>query len=559
MAGTRFTTVTKQGRRKDVTTYGTMDSDSSSEAQAPGSYQEAGKPTSKRYRCILYTMIVLIISLALIWILSSLEDQREVTRASLLASMPHHRRPKQDPQYLWMIEHDSNAQDTSLATRRSLYAQDEVTTMTSNACASTMDTSTWILDRASYADLYLGDIFQDPGLYNAVLEADLILCEHAEFGGVPTSQSAQCRLVGNSYFSRSASRSWWPSLKAFDVAVDFSLAIRPPFQGNHRVKPCTCQATDTDTADINVTVNMSSLSLSVECSKLLAFNSKASFPRENRNAHIFAERGDAMIGAGAPGFYVIPDRRLLEYENDRKRVPFRDSIKDDTQGSSYTPHVATKAVGTPAIPDRRVACMSHGISRRYDGADPHPVSDPLLGLWVALGMLGFLSGFALAAKLTRHYFERRARLGVARAPVIVEASVDELDTRPRYVRFLQTVQVMSTWGNWVADRLNPKKSQATEGNEADGPRKLQKTKGTRFEDVTDLRPQVMPPAHIERSIDESFGIEPRPEQGIDDNMDQGSAEHIEGISTAQEHRSRNAATRRSNRSTSGSDGHAENV
>ncbi|KAL8650524.1 MAG: hypothetical protein Q9226_005108 [Calogaya cf. arnoldii] len=132
MAGTRFTTVTKQGRRKDVTTYGTMDSDSSSEAEAPGSYHEAGKPTSKRYRCILYTMIVLIISLALIWILSSLENQSEVTRASLLASMPHHRRPKQVPRYLWMIEHDSNAHNTSLATRRSLYAQDEVTTKSSD-------------------------------------------------------------------------------------------------------------------------------------------------------------------------------------------------------------------------------------------------------------------------------------------------------------------------------------------------------------------------------------------------------------------------------------------
>ncbi|KAL8650525.1 MAG: hypothetical protein Q9226_005109 [Calogaya cf. arnoldii] len=447
-----------------------------------------------------------------------------------------------------------------------------------------MDTSTWILDRASYADLYLDDIFQDPDFYNAVLEADLILCEHAEFGGVPTSQSAQCRLVGNSYFSRSASRSWRPSLQAFDVAVDFSLAIRPPFQGNHRVKPCTCQATDTGTADINVTVNMSSLSLSVECPKLLVFNSKDSFIRENRNAHISAESGDAMIGAIAPGFYIIPHRHLPEYQNDRKRLPFGDSIKEDTQSSSYTPQVATKAMRTPAIPDRRVACTlsrlwarychghprrwdlavqstgtSHGISRRYDGPDPDPLEHPFLGLWVALGMLAFFSGLALAAKLIRRYLERRARLGVARAPVIVEASADELDTRSRYVRLLQTVQVMSTWGNWGADRLKQKKSQAIEGNEADGPRKLQKTKGTRFEDVTDLRPQVTPPADIERSIDESFGIEQRPEKGIDDNMDQGSAEHIEGISTAQEHRSRNAATRRSNRSTSVSDGYEENV
>lgn len=132
MAGKRFTTVTKQGRRKDVTNYGTMDSDSLSGAESSGSHQEAGKRTSKRHRCIFYTTIVLFISFGLLWILSSLNNQDETTVGSLLPPMLYHRRPGKDPQYLWVVEHDSNAYNTSLATRRSLYAQDKLTTKTSD-------------------------------------------------------------------------------------------------------------------------------------------------------------------------------------------------------------------------------------------------------------------------------------------------------------------------------------------------------------------------------------------------------------------------------------------
>lgn len=460
-----------------------------------------------------------------------------------------------------------------------------------------MDTRTWILDRASYADMYLDDIFQDPGFYSAVLEADLIFCEQAGFAGVPTSRSAQCRLVGNSYFSRSASRSWWPLLKAFDVAVDFNLAIRPQFQGKQRVIPCTCQATNTGTADITVTVHKSSFSLSLECSNLSALIPEGSVLRENEHAPLSAGRGGyAMIGATAPGFYVIPDLPLPEHQSDRKRIQSGDSIKNKaTQSSSYTPESATKAMGIPESPDRHVACTlsralwarychgnprrwhaavlsmskSHGIIRRAPAAtDPDPPKHPLAGLFVALGMLVLFSGLALAGALIRRHLEKRARLGVARAASLEElwaASADELDTRPRYVRLLQRIQIVFAWADWVADRFNQKQSQAIELNkvkEGGGPRKLQKTKGTRFEDPTDLRPQVMPPASeipIGRPIDQSFDIEKRPDDRIGDNMDQGSAEYMEGISTAQEHRSRNAAIRRSNRSTGVPDGHEENL
>ncbi|KAI4249961.1 MAG: hypothetical protein L6R42_008839 [Xanthoria sp. 1 TBL-2021] len=249
-----------------------------------------------------------------------------------------------------------------------------------------------------------------------------------------------------------------------------------------------------------------------------------------------------MIGATAPGFYVIPDLPLPEHQSDRKRIQSGDSIKNKaTQSSSYTPESATKAMGIPESPDRHVA---------------------------SLGMLVLFSGLALAGALIRRHLEKRARLGVARAASLEElgaASADELDTRPRYVRLLQRIQIVFAWADWVADRFNQKQPQAFELNkvkEGGGPRKLQKTKGTRFEDPTDLLPQVMPPASeipIGRPIDQSFDIEKRPDDRIGDNMDQGSAEYMEGISTAQEHRSRNAAIRRSNRSTGVPDGHEENL
>lgn len=453
-----------------------------------------------------------------------------------------------------------------------------------------MNIWTWILDQPSYADLYLDDISPDPGWYSAVLETDLTICQQAEFVCVHASRSAQCQPVGNSYFSRSASRSSWPMSKPFEVVTDSSLAIAPRVQGKQSVKRCMCRATKTGKAHIIVNMHESSLSLSVECSNLPALKQEASVQGGNQNAPMSVGReGDAMVSAMAPGFYVIPDGHVPELRSDRKEIRFRDAIKDeDRRGNSYTPKVAAKATGMPVSPERHVACTlswgtwacccqrwdaavismrtSRGISRRaLNVKDPNPLKHPLAGLFVAIGMLVLFSGLALAGALTRRYLEKRARVGVARAAELWEASADELDTRPRYVSLLQRLQIVCTWGKWVADRFNQKQSQATELNivqEGSGPRKLQKTKGTRFEDPSDLGPQFMPPASafpVERAIDQSFGSPKRPENGTSDNMDQGSAEYSGGISTAQEHRSRNAPTRRSNRSTSVSDGQEENL
>ncbi len=453
-----------------------------------------------------------------------------------------------------------------------------------------MNIWTWILDQPSYAELYLDDISPDPGWYSAVRETVLIICQQAEFVCVDTSRSAQCQPVGNSYFSRSACRSTWPMSKASEVVTDFSLAIAPRVQGKQRLKRCMCRATKTGKAHIIVNVHESSLSLSVECSNLPALKQEGSVQGGNQNAPMSVGReGDAMVSAIAPGFYVMPDGHLPELRSGRKQKRFRDAIKDeDRRGNSYTPKVAAKATGMPVSPERHVACTlswgtwacccqrwdaavismrtSRGISRRaWNVKDPNPLKHPLAGLFVAIGMLVLFSGLALAGALTRRYLEKRARVGAARAAELREASADESDTRPRYVSLLQRLQIVCTWGKWVADRFSHKQSQATELNivqQGSGPRKLQKTKGTRFEDPSGLGPHFMLPASaspVERAIDQSFGSPKRPENGTSDNRDQGSGEYSGGMSTAQEHKSRNAPTRRSNRSTSVPDGQEENL
>ena len=453
--------------------------------------------------------------------------------------------------------------------------------MTFPGSASTIHNRTWNLDRASYDDLYLDDILQDRAFYNAILEADLVFCEYLVSTGAPVL-SAQCRLVGNSYFSHSTSRSWWPMLSVFNVAADFNLADRPQFHGRHRIQPYPCGATKSDTTDISVTIHKSSSSLSVECSTLFALDSEGSVLHRDDNAPISACReGDAVVGVVAPGFYIIPDRHVPEYPNNRHEKQCGDTIKDeDTPGCANTLQIAAKTMETSLFSDEHSACtpstapwarLCHGNLRDWEPAiqsrttlygilrrapnpgDPNSSQHPLLGLFVAIGMLVLMSALALAGALVRRHLERRARLGVARA--LEEISNEDLNKRPRYLRLLQPIQAIC--------RFKPKNSQGLERQEVqegNSPRKLQKTKGTRFEDPTDLRPQVESPplaASIERPIGESSSVEKRADSGSGDNIGPGSVEYVEGSPSAHEQRSHNGATRRSNRSTSVHDEHVE--
>ena len=113
--------------------YGTMDSEDSLETEPSESHWEAEKRAIDRYWCIGYFMIALLFGLGYIWLLNALNHDDDVDIVSLLLPPNStHFEPEPDPQYLWVIEHDRSAHDTRLATQKSLYKGDSLTTKISD-------------------------------------------------------------------------------------------------------------------------------------------------------------------------------------------------------------------------------------------------------------------------------------------------------------------------------------------------------------------------------------------------------------------------------------------
>ncbi|KAL8674532.1 MAG: hypothetical protein Q9168_001050 [Polycauliona sp. 1 TL-2023] len=569
MAGRNDPRLIDHWRWRNAQNYGTTTSESSSTTDSSASHQGATEPISHRFRCICYTVIALFISLALIFFLSSLNNHHDSSATSLSPPISHQRVQR----YLWVIEHDGTARDTSLATQMYLYISDGLTTKACDGGSFAVESWIWI------ADLYLEDVLEDPELYKAVLEADLLFCEHTEMAIITPSRSMRCQPVGNSYFSHSTSRSWWPSVKAFDGTVDLNLAIRPQIQGKPRIRPCVCEMPNTDKTDVTVSVHRTSHRLMVDCPKLLAFDPEGIVPEEDNDLPLSAWRGeDTMLGALAPGFYVVPGRHPAEHQSNTRAVQLGDSLQDEkAQTNPSAPQVAPCTLrsglwarycrGNAQRWQANVLSTSRldGILRRAPSPnDPKPLKHPLIGLWVAIGMLGFFSALALAGALVRRELQRRARLdvaGTASLEELEEASRNEEDRHPRYIRLLR--RYLCVWGRRPSDRLHFKQTQALKRKEdwnGSGRRKLQKTKGTRFEDPTELRPRVISAASavpVKRPIDEGVSNEKRPSSVAGADVDHDAAEQIGGTSTAQEPKARSAATRRSNRSTSIHDGHEE--
>ncbi|KAL8997240.1 MAG: hypothetical protein Q9169_003433 [Polycauliona sp. 2 TL-2023] len=429
---------------------------------------------------------------------------------------------------------------------------------------STVESLTWNNDRLSCADVYLDGVFKDPELNRAVVEAALLDCEHVGFAVMSITHSTQCRLVDKPYFNP---------------------VVPTQNQGRPRLTSRVRGATGTDKTETTVAVQGTSLNLTVDCPKLLAFHSRNAVPTEDNVPPLSARRGrDSTIGGLAPGFYVLWGRHLEESQSNKEEVLLRDRLGgENAPSASSVPTAATKPMQSPLSPSQHVACTLktgqwarycprnwevdvpstntlHGILRRAPPPNnTNPLKHPLLGLWVALGMLVFFSALALAGALARRYLARRTRFDAVR-PVTSEeheeASRDEMDTRPRHIRLLQRLQAACAWGVRSADRSAFKRSQPFGRKtiqDGSSPRKLQKMKGTRFEDLTELRPSVVPAASVvpvERPVDQTSSVEKDSKRVVGNDMDQGSAEQIGGTSTAQESKSRAATTRRSNRSTS---------
>ncbi|KAL8736297.1 MAG: hypothetical protein Q9166_000452 [cf. Caloplaca sp. 2 TL-2023] len=581
--------LTPQGKLRDWRSYSTMDSDNSLTSETSGSRQEAKQQANAwntgRYTC--FCMIIFVFSI-LVWKFSPTSSS-EYSVALPSPSPAHHQFAGQDPQYLWLVEHDTSANDGKLATLKSLYG-----------CASLNGAWTWNLVRADYADLALEDIFRIPGLYQGVVEADMIYCERKISDSVPPSQTRECRVVGNSHFSQNTNLLHWPTLKTFDVTANFSLAFRPSFEGKHRVKPCICQDMSPGAADVTIKIQKPARRLSIQCSKSIVLGSDGPSPWKDDLAQESEWRTvDAMSDNIVPGLYVVPDHQVLGYRWTavRNKTKLEDVTKhEEIMISNTALGVATRTARSLRYLDQHFACTfcrlvgsgcCAGHVRRDEvailptsgpqgilpaGTSPErPVKSNFKGLYAASGVLAFISFMALAGWLVR----RRSSRPAAETPnahlatsghersdlndqTISEepegTSASEVDGCLWYVCLWKRVKVISParWGKWLSGSFTKKESQAVDAREVEKgncPRKLHKKKGTGLEDPTDMSVRIMSPTSamsVNGGEGDHSSMTMRPADRTNDHMNNDSAYHVDGSSTAQEHGIRSAATRRSN-------------
>ncbi|KAL8803463.1 MAG: hypothetical protein Q9182_003160 [Xanthomendoza sp. 2 TL-2023] len=571
--GRRLAPLTEEGRIGHLQDYGTMDSANYPTSEEPESSQEAETCIVSRNRGLVYfigfyTIISLIIT-HMIYKPDSTGSEPTLVSSPL---PPQQYQPSvQIPHYLWLIEHDTHATDETLATLKSLYVVDGRLKNTS-------------YDRASYAELALGDVFRNKGHYQAVLEADLIFCERPGSGSTPASPLLECRVIGNSYFSWEANRLQWPSLRTFDVATNFSLAFRPPFEGIHRVKPCMCQGVDTGTVDFIATAHKSAHRLTVECSKSVADEQRGPVSWEGEDvSKLTLSMGAAPADVMAPGFYVIQYQHVPDTHDIvvRYKIKLVDSTKKGEQsGRTVVPRVAARTLGSPRLREQHIICTlcrgmwakcCRGYFRRYEAAilPPNPLQDLLAtnpipgvrpqdgssdkpteentsGLFVALGMLAFFSIMASVGLAIRHILRQR-RLSTMVAPA-VNRRTWYVPFRQRAREIISSVDGPAKWLRNLFTKTDAQVSELSEAEKGKSPRKLQKKKGTRVENQTDPSVHTIRPASA-MSVDGPLSTVgdnvTDPEGRLPCNVHQESFNQIDSAFTTQGQRSRTAATRRS--------------
>lgn len=128
MVGKRLAPPTEEGLRREMRNYGTMESNNSSTSEPPGSCREpedqavAGDLSFGFVMCYYMVMMIPLITLA-IWCLYNTGNE---TAVLLSPSPPHHQSHTwQDPDYLWLVEHDRHAYNKTFATLKSLYMVDQ--------------------------------------------------------------------------------------------------------------------------------------------------------------------------------------------------------------------------------------------------------------------------------------------------------------------------------------------------------------------------------------------------------------------------------------------------
>ncbi|KAI4206882.1 MAG: hypothetical protein LQ348_000775 [Seirophora lacunosa] len=476
--------------------------------------------------------------------------------------------------YLWLVEHDGDAHDQSLATMKTLYAADIYATNTTDGCESIGERSTWNLDRAGYAEFYLDDIVADPVKYRRVLEADMVYCPRAGFDSSAYARSVPCRVYGNSYSSRDASWQHSPETRLLDVTNDLSLAHRPSFKGVHRVRPCICKAGGNPDGTVSSKALKSARRLVVECLGHLSARATDGFHAAHAEAVRTAPLGAVLV----PGFYMLPSRAPGPFDTTGHGEPAH-------QADMNTSDVLESALG---LPKGRSAKVERGEPSTHDAAgnsiqplqalppativatDTEIVANAskrsLKSVYAALAAV--VSLFLLAG--TGHWMKRKRAVAEKRMVQSQRQSNKPNQSNDRikpegpedgsgaHVSHDLQSRVRSFFSkNWWKKLLSlpstRKKETGPELNDVergDNHIKLQKKRGTRLGDSGDPGVPIMPPAAGATPSGRPASKTASTEGMLRVGSENVGPAMVEGSTTARPQGARGAAARRSHRSSS---------
>lgn len=384
--------------------------------------------------------------------------------------------------------------------------------------------------------MFVDDIFSDSEKYNKVLKADVIFCDRAGNDSTPSSQSKECRIFGNSYFSLNGYQQRWPPVNTLDVSPKLNLAYRPPFDGRHRAIPCICQREEAYTPSFTAKASKNGRLLIVDCINWIPIGPVGVSQRPGVASYIRKNnRADNELTAPIPGFYIVPADLSEPYATEMQGNIGNESCGVDFPYQSLVSRAVSPASEQPShcseqetFSEERQMSFTN-FFRAYRAVNPprgsvHDSAVPTYQ-YVVYGIIGVLV-FSLALAATGHAIKRKLQY---RAKMKTKASAprsSEQNLAPEQVHdrgILEepenTVNPASSpeecswyqalwqkglgalsingWKESFSKALPADQRTLPDLNEAEkgySLRKLRKRRGTKPEDRTDLPVRVMPPA-----------------------------------------------------------------
>ncbi|KAL8705300.1 MAG: hypothetical protein Q9201_001587 [Fulgogasparrea decipioides] len=419
---------------RKIGSYGTPSSEHQPLLETPRPAQKRRKRASfssqlhrKGYAAIIGICLILIWSFT--WRKNHDTSAAQPTPTPTNASLHHHTR--QASLYLWLAEYGRPAQDPTLASLKSLYAVDKLMTNTSNCYQSVTDVFTLSLDRASYTDMSLGNIFLNPGKFDGILQADLISCGRSGSDSSPSSQSGNCQVVANDYLRRMLRDGQrWPPRQTFQVAKHFNLAFRPVLLGSLKARPYICSRGSVGPADFAAKASKSGRQLTVGCFNRSPLKSPGTFSAASKigptGSQVFHDTVPSVL---MPGFYTIPSQVPESYNLPAlNRRELGDEMQEKLLPSpSITTPVATVASGRFEHQIWRLLCTwwgcrwsgrsgaqprldQRGLQRRDESrSKPTEKEVRRVGAAGGAGIVAAIALYFLTYFALRHRYQRKAR------------------------------------------------------------------------------------------------------------------------------------------------------